>query len=193
MLPFPIWPLAEHVSFGQNTFEGSIGSGVLFCISTSCQGSLIFSIPPPPHRLVGSYPKMDKKSIFYHRYPVAGFFILAYLISWLFWGTMIVAGISSSSHLGQLLWVVGAFGPPIAALIMAGRSGGKTEVRCLLEGLLRWRVPDTSPYESLRRWAVNVGKKLEVRNVSGRSRSCFTSFNGCFFAHIDGPPMLRIM
>jgi hypothetical protein len=53
-LPFPIMDddvalsdlaLAEHVAFGQNAFDGSIGSGVLFCISTSCQGPLIFSIP----------------------------------------------------------------------------------------------------------------------------------------------------
>src|SRR5256886_9268386 len=47
ILPFPLWPLAEHIEFGQNTFDGSIGSGVLFCISTSCQRPLIFSTPPP--------------------------------------------------------------------------------------------------------------------------------------------------
>src|SRR2546429_8457276 len=55
ILPFPLWPLAEHIEFGQNTFDGSIGSGVLFCISTSCQRPLIFSTPPPLHRLVGFY------------------------------------------------------------------------------------------------------------------------------------------
>src|SRR5438128_11807458 len=57
ILPFPLWPLAEHIEFGQNTFDGSIGSGVLFCISTSCQRPLIFSTPPPLHRLVGFYPR----------------------------------------------------------------------------------------------------------------------------------------
>src|SRR5256885_6919278 len=58
ILPFPLWPLAEHIEFGQNTFDGSIGSGVLFCISTSCQRPLIFSTPPPLHRLVGFYQKL---------------------------------------------------------------------------------------------------------------------------------------
>jgi hypothetical protein len=43
----PIWPLARHVSFGQNCFEGSIGSSVLFFISTSCQGPSFFSSPSP--------------------------------------------------------------------------------------------------------------------------------------------------
>src|SRR6266566_4868268 len=47
MLPSPILPLAEHAEFGQNCFDASIGSVVLFCISTSCQGPSIFSILPP--------------------------------------------------------------------------------------------------------------------------------------------------
>src|SRR5881227_1248300 len=55
ILPFPLWPLAEHIEFGKNACDGSIGSGVLFCISTSCQRPLIFSTPPPLHRLVGFY------------------------------------------------------------------------------------------------------------------------------------------
>src|SRR5579859_2701482 len=46
MLPDPLWPLAEHAVFGQNTCGGSIGSDVLFCISTSCQGPSLFSIHP---------------------------------------------------------------------------------------------------------------------------------------------------
>src|SRR5438874_1648771 len=32
MLPAPIWPLAEHASFGQNCCDASIGSVVLFII-----------------------------------------------------------------------------------------------------------------------------------------------------------------
>src|SRR5947209_191492 len=55
MLPAPIWPLAEHASLGQNCCDASIGSVVLFCISTSCRGPSLFSIPSPLHRLVGSY------------------------------------------------------------------------------------------------------------------------------------------
>ncbi len=54
MLPAPILPLAEHAAFGQNWCDASIGSGVLFCIRTSCRGPSIFS-SLPFHRLVGSY------------------------------------------------------------------------------------------------------------------------------------------
>lgn len=43
-MPAAIWPLAEHAEFGQNCFDASIGSGVLFCISTSCRGASLFSI-----------------------------------------------------------------------------------------------------------------------------------------------------
>jgi hypothetical protein len=32
MLPSPIWPLAEHASFGQNWCDASIGSVVLFIL-----------------------------------------------------------------------------------------------------------------------------------------------------------------
>src|SRR5436305_9713578 len=32
MLPAPIWPLAEHASFGQNCCDASIGSVLLFII-----------------------------------------------------------------------------------------------------------------------------------------------------------------
>jgi len=36
-------PLAEHAECGQHCFDESIGSGVLFCISTSCREPSIFS------------------------------------------------------------------------------------------------------------------------------------------------------
>src|SRR5258708_2635446 len=52
--PEPLWPLAEHIGFGQNRFDVSSGSGVLFCISTSCQGPSLFSILSL-HRIVGFY------------------------------------------------------------------------------------------------------------------------------------------
>src|SRR5712692_12118339 len=57
MLPAPVLPLAEHAECGQNCFDASIGSVVLFCISTSCQGPSLFSILPQFHRLEGSYRK----------------------------------------------------------------------------------------------------------------------------------------
>ena len=44
IMPKLLWPFAEHIELGKY-FDGSIGSDVLFCISTSCQGPWIFSIP----------------------------------------------------------------------------------------------------------------------------------------------------
>src|SRR6266699_613358 len=55
MLPCSRWPLAEHIAFGQNTFDVSIGSVVSLCIGTSCRWIPIFSSPPHFHRLVGLY------------------------------------------------------------------------------------------------------------------------------------------
>ncbi len=48
MVPAPIWPLAEHISFGQHCFDASIGSAVLVCIRTSGRWILpLFSSFPP--------------------------------------------------------------------------------------------------------------------------------------------------
>src|SRR5260370_39947892 len=41
--PGPIGPLAQHVEFGQNCSDGSIGSDVLFCIDTACREPSHFS------------------------------------------------------------------------------------------------------------------------------------------------------
>src|SRR5260221_6957932 len=70
MLPAPIWPLAEHAAFGQNWFDASIGSGVLFCIRTSCRGPSIFSsLLPQFHRLVGSYQRCKGGFFCYLPFP----------------------------------------------------------------------------------------------------------------------------
>src|SRR5260370_32969394 len=67
MVPCSRWPLAEHIAFGQNTFDVSIGSVVSFCIGTSCRWIPIFSSPPHFHRLVGLYPSSDLGNM-YRRY-----------------------------------------------------------------------------------------------------------------------------
>src|SRR6266516_3193355 len=56
IVPKPFWPLAEHIAFGQNAFDGSIGSGVIFCIKHILPGALDFFNSLPFHRLLGSYP-----------------------------------------------------------------------------------------------------------------------------------------
>ncbi len=54
-LPAPSLPPAEHGAFGQHWFDASIGSGVLFCRSTSCPGPSFFKPFSSFHQLVGFY------------------------------------------------------------------------------------------------------------------------------------------
>jgi uncharacterized protein len=66
------------------------------------------------------------------RHPVAAFFILAYTLSWLVW---IPAGLTGA---GQLLIVLGAFGPAVAAFIVLRATGGS--VGAWARQILHWRV-----------------------------------------------------
>lgn len=45
-MPAPIWLLAEHLSFGQNGCDGSIGSVLVVFLFTASDGRTIFPIPP---------------------------------------------------------------------------------------------------------------------------------------------------
>ena len=57
ILPCPIWPLAQHVRFGQNCSDGSIGSVVVVLHTHSMPGTVsIFKLFPLFHQLVGLYP-----------------------------------------------------------------------------------------------------------------------------------------
>src|SRR5437588_12243051 len=59
ILPFPLWPLAEHAMFGQNGFDASLGS-VFVCINDSMpMGAYFFKSSFPFHRLVESYPTAE--------------------------------------------------------------------------------------------------------------------------------------
>src|SRR5437660_12884237 len=56
MLPCAFWPLAEHISFGQNCCDASIGS-VSVCICYSMpMDACFFNHSFPFHRIVGFYP-----------------------------------------------------------------------------------------------------------------------------------------
>jgi membrane protease YdiL (CAAX protease family) len=72
------------------------------------------------------------------------YFGLSYLITWLFTIPFVVLWRTWLHH--TLTWWVlvflpGAYGPSIAALILAGRRGGRPAVAELLRSLLRWQVP----------------------------------------------------
>ncbi|MBK6872663.1 MAG: CPBP family intramembrane metalloprotease [Kineosporiaceae bacterium] len=69
-------------------------------------------------------------------HPVAAFFVLAYLLSWVYW--LFVLGIMGRD---TLAWFIpGAFGPPLAALIVTGLLEGRAGTRAFLRRWVQWRV-----------------------------------------------------
>ncbi len=69
------------------------------------------------------------------RYPVAGYFILAYGLSWLFLG---LAAWTANGN-GILAWVAG-FMPAVSAVILSAVTEGRAGLRQLLARLFTWRV-----------------------------------------------------
>ena len=73
------------------------------------------------------------------QHSLAAYFILAFTGSWLIWGLMI----ASAQRIVSIpfnWWLLGAFGPLAAALIITGIAGGRAGVRELVERMFRWRV-----------------------------------------------------
>ena len=69
-------------------------------------------------------------------FPISAFFVLAYLLSWAYW--LVVLGIMGHD---TLAWFVpGAFGPPIAALLVTGLVDGRDGIRAFLRRLFLWRI-----------------------------------------------------
>src|SRR6266581_5042710 len=73
MLPAPIWPLAQHATFGQNCFDVSIGSAVLFCIHTTCQRTSSFSSISPFFTTYWGCTNVISSPTLYFNTDVAGF------------------------------------------------------------------------------------------------------------------------
>ena len=75
------------------------------------------------------------------QHSVIGYFILAYLISWMIWSPIV------ASEFGWVKWNVpyelyyfGSFGPMIAALILTALIDGKQGVSNLFRRVVKWRV-----------------------------------------------------
>jgi membrane protease YdiL (CAAX protease family) len=65
----------------------------------------------------------------------AGFVALTFALSWLAWGAAIALDVEGAA------WrIAGAFGPTMAALILAA-GAGRAQLRGLLAGFRRWRAP----------------------------------------------------
>ena len=67
--------------------------------------------------------------------PVASFFVLAYAISWLAWSLPIL---SADDALGTVGFVVGGFGPAVAAAVVTRLAGDS--LRAWARPIVRWRV-----------------------------------------------------
>jgi membrane protease YdiL (CAAX protease family) len=76
------------------------------------------------------------------RYPLAAFYVLAYVISWLIWSPGVAAalGLLDLQPSGSLLTALGTVGPALAALIVAAVTGGAEGVVDLFRRTVRWRV-----------------------------------------------------
>ncbi len=77
------------------------------------------------------------------KHSLAWFYVLAFAISWLGWFP-IVAGSRGVSPFGspvfQILLILPAIGPALAAVIVTGAIAGKRGVDSLLKSLFQWRI-----------------------------------------------------
>jgi membrane protease YdiL (CAAX protease family) len=82
--------------------------------------------------------QISRLSAFVRRHQIHFFFILAFALSWLVWGSAI------AQHYGlldfQIPDLLAYFGVSLAASIVAGLADGWEGIRNLLRRLIRWRV-----------------------------------------------------
>jgi uncharacterized protein len=76
-----------------------------------------------------------------HRYPLASFFFMAYLFSWIF----LIPLMLSQQDVGisipfDLFFFLGGWGPSIAAVLIISLTGGKSSLKAFLARGLQWRV-----------------------------------------------------
>lgn len=72
--------------------------------------------------------------------PTAFYFFLAYALSWCAWAPLALQGQGVLSGVPTWLHLVGAFGPLLAAFIVAAWTAGRKGVRDLLSRMTRWRI-----------------------------------------------------
>lgn len=77
------------------------------------------------------------------KHPTLTYSVLTLAISWGFWTALIVTGLRFDQGrltLGSGLYLLGAFGPTISAVMITGRLLGRAGVRSLLMRVKLWRV-----------------------------------------------------
>ncbi len=76
------------------------------------------------------------------RHPLAVYFTLAFAISWLIFSPGVAAafGLLDIEFNGNLLALLGSFGPLLAAIIVTTATKSKTGVRHIFRNLLNWQI-----------------------------------------------------
>lgn len=74
------------------------------------------------------------------RYPVAAFYLLAFLISWLGWWPQTLTNQGRISVSNPLLTLLGGGGPTLAAVLVLLFSQQREQVPLLFKALFRWRT-----------------------------------------------------
>jgi hypothetical protein len=69
------------------------------------------------------------------RHPLGAYFVFAFAISWVAW---IPWALGIQSGFGTVLFLVGGFGPLVAAALVIRTTGGS--LRAWLAGIRNWRV-----------------------------------------------------
>ena len=73
------------------------------------------------------------------RYPLAAYFVLAYVFAWAIWIPAVVLQEAAPS-LVMVMFMVGTFAPTVAAILLTSFWEGKRQVKTSLYRLLEWRV-----------------------------------------------------
>lgn len=73
-------------------------------------------------------------------WPMLQFFLLAFALMWVCFFTVALTPIPARTPLGQMLLLLGAFAPSLAALLVTARTEGGAGVRALLRGVIKWQV-----------------------------------------------------
>lgn len=69
-------------------------------------------------------------------YPVSGFFVTAYALSWSYW----LVALGLLGHTSVLWYLPGGYGPATAGLLLSGVLDGRAGVRAYLRRIVHWRV-----------------------------------------------------
>lgn len=90
-----------------------------------------------------------RKESFVSRYPLTAYFVLAYVISWTLWLSMVVLALSLKSRLGGVVNALAIFGPTLAGLILTTILFGQDGLRQLFSRLALSNVTMRSFWTSI--------------------------------------------